>query len=104
MPMKMPMAGAERRLADEDMPREMTKQAHDVRKDLAYACQSCRKMEFMLLEGKKLLECSKCRKMGRKVLYCSRCVDSRLLNRFYSPIPLKGMPGQRLEGRRAEAA
>lgn len=45
-------------------------------KDLPYACSACGKHEQRLPPGAKLMACSKCRKMGRKVFYCSRYASS----------------------------
>lgn len=44
-----------------------------MRKKYVYACHTCGKNEAML-DGAKLLACGKCRKIDRKVWYCSRCV------------------------------
>ena len=53
---------------------DVSRQHNKDRKGLAYACRTCGKNEAMLENGAKLLACAKCRKIDRKVWYCSRYV------------------------------
>lgn len=63
---------------ERDMSPERAEHARLYRKlmqDVPYVCSRCEKNEKQLAPGKKLMSCTKCRKIDRRVLYCSRYVN-----------------------------
>ncbi|KAF7794720.1 hypothetical protein EIP86_005858 [Pleurotus ostreatoroseus] len=52
-------------------PRAVMKRHNELRAQGFHACWACGKHEGALAEGQKLMACSACRKINRKILYCS---------------------------------
>ena len=50
------------------------RECSEVRKGVEYGCQTCGRTESMLGNGTKLQACVACRKIGRKIVYCTRQV------------------------------
>lgn len=63
---KTPISAAQRKVDARILPRSYVKQHQEDRKNLDYICQCCGR------EVQKLQACGNCRKIGRKILYCSK--------------------------------
>ncbi|KIP03873.1 hypothetical protein PHLGIDRAFT_218055 [Phlebiopsis gigantea 11061_1 CR5-6] len=84
-------------------PKDIRREDSALRKGLEYCCRTCGLADSMLKDGKKLQACAKCRKIERKVFYCSKECQTKDW-REGIPRPHKVICGKQLSGDEPEHA